>query len=171
MIVRKLDIKYDVARLWNECVLIIGKYGWGKLGQINMTHEHQTTDEIEKVFKGVGSLKDTNVREKHFDTFNENFKNSYLYEVFLSLPYQIGRFRLMRMRSRTCYSVHRDSSIRLHLPLVTNPQALMIFPNDSLVVHLPADGHVYLTETTILHTAMNGGLDDRYHLVGALKEP
>ncbi len=170
MTITKLDIKYDITKLWDACLVVISRYGWGPTGQINLTHPTYIIDNNKKHFEGVGSLAGTGLKEKSFTVFNEEWRGSYLETVFKSLPYKIGRFRIMRVKSRTCYSVHKDSTMRIHLPLVTNPQALMIFPDEPLVVHLPANGHVWLTDTRKRHTAMNGGLDDRYHLVGALQE-
>src|SRR6185437_14351697 len=132
----KLNIKYDVGKLWQSCLIVIGKYGWGPTGQINLTHPSGITDPIKKHFDGVGALAGTGLMEKSFTIFNEELRGSYIETVFKSLPYKIGRFRIMRVKSRTCYSVHKDSSMRLHLPLITNPQALMIFPDEPLVVHL-----------------------------------
>lgn len=169
-LVEKLDITYDPAKLWNDCISIISTYGWGKVGQICLNHRDITTDPETRVFEGVGSLRDTGFKEGDFNTLNDMLRETYLETVLSWLPYKIGRFRLMRMAPRSCYSVHRDASMRVHLPLITNNQAFLIFPNHSLVSHLPADGAVYLTNTTVMHTAMNGGLDYRFHLVGALVE-
>ena len=110
------------------------------------------------------------LQERHFTELDELCRGTYIEEVYHTLPYKIGRLRLMRVPSRRCYSIHQDSSMRLHLPLVTNPGALMLFPDDDKIVHLPADGRVFLIDTTRRHSAMNGGMDDRYHLVGALHE-
>lgn len=170
-LVIKLDAPHvHVPSIWHECIEIISKYGWGETGQLSLTHRAEIEDKELRVFQGAGSLRDTGFKELDFNTFNEEFSGGYLEGMFRSLPYNIGRFRLIRMRGRTCYSVHRDFTKRVHIPLVTNPQALMIFPAHSFVANLPANGTVYLTDTTVPHTAMNGGLMDRCHLVGSLCE-
>ena len=44
---------------------------------------------------------------------------------------------------------------------------LFLFPEQyhRHVVHLPADGSVYYTDTSVPHTFLNGGTKDRYHIV------
>lgn len=167
MLITKLDVLYDAARLWDACLAIIAQYGWGPVGQINLTHRPDC-DPAESVFEGTGRL--VNAKERDFSVLNEVCRDTYIEEVVSAIPYELGRLRIMRVKGRTCYSVHRDTTQRVHLPMVTNPQALMLFPDHGLIVNLPVNGHVYLTDTTERHTAMNGSLDDRYHLVGALKE-
>ena len=34
--------------------------------------------------------------------------------------------------------------------------------------HIPADGNIYLTDNTKYHTAINGGEEDRIHLVATV---
>jgi hypothetical protein len=171
-IINELNLHYDVARLWNDCRSIIETWGWGELGQIGLTHQPGVIDPVRQIFNGVGSLSRISpaLQERHFTDLNEVCYGTYIEEVYRSLPYKIGRFRLMRVQPRRCYSIHCDSSMRLHLPLITNPSALMLFPDDNKILHLPADGRIFLIDTTRRHSAMNGGLEDRYHLVGALHE-
>lgn len=173
MIVTELPVRYDVDRLWQACSALIERYGWGSLGQIGLTHRPETVDPVERLFGGVGSLsrQADKPKERDFTVLNELCHGTYIEEVYHSLPYAVGRMRIMRIEGRRCYSVHRDSSMRIHLPLVTNPEALMLFPDDGLIVHLPADGRIFLTDTTRRHSAMNGGLMPRYHLLAALCEP
>jgi hypothetical protein len=165
--VQRLPLRYDVQRLWTECVDIIGKYGWGD-GQICLTHRFETTDPVERMFDGAGSLKEREFKEADFCVFNREFDGSYLEEVLNSIPYLMGRFRLLRVKSRSCYSVHADQTMRLHMPLITNPHAYFIFPGKNIIAHLPANGHMFLTNTRLRHTAVNAGSEDRIHLVGAL---
>ena len=171
-IVTELNLHYDVVRLWEDCQRIIETWGWGELGQIGLTHQPGVRDPWRQLFAGVGLLSQIapDLQERDFTDLNEICYGTYIEEVYHSLPYQIGRLRLLRVQPRRCYSVHRDSSMRLHLPLITNPSALMLFPDDNKIVHLPADGRIFLTDTTRRHSAMNGGAEDRYHLVGALHE-
>lgn len=167
MIIR-LDLSYDVQRLWWECAAIINNWGWGDLNQINLIHRPEVTDRYQRWFDGVGQLSKLGLEEKQFMMLNEECRGTYIEEVIKSLPYRLGRLRLMRLRRRSCMSVHYDTTWRIHLPLVTNPEALMIFPEDALICHMPNDGRVYLTNTLKPHTAMNGGLEDRVHLVGVI---
>jgi hypothetical protein len=168
MITQKLDIIYDVDRLWAACCAIIDQCGWGELNQINLIHRPETTDPRERLFDGVGSLSALGLQEEAFTELNDICRGTYIEDVVQSLPCKLGRLRIMRLHIRRCMSVHQDTTMRIHLPLITNPQALMIFPDHAIISHMPADGHVYLTNTLLPHTAMNGGLEERCHLVGVV---
>ena len=162
--ITKLGIHYDPNRLWAACLPLIETYGWGSVGQICLTYRPEVTDPTERIFDGAGT---SSRNERDFSLLNAACQDTYIEQVLTTLPFKVGRLRIMRMRGRTCYSVHKDHTMRVHLPLITNPQALMIFPDDAIIAHL-IPGQVYLTDTTQRHSAMNGGLDERYHLVGAL---
>ena len=91
------------------------------------------------------------------------FKNVY---DTLSEHYKLGRVRILRLDSRTSLSYHRDPEARLHIPIITNPGALMIV--DKGAHHMKADGSVYYVDTTKYHTALNGGNEARIHLVATI---
>lgn len=74
------------------------------------------------------------------------------------------RSRIMIMSPRTAYSVHADVSKRIHIPIVTDTQAWMVWPHHNTCKHLQA-GKTYLTDTTKLHSFFNGSTVDRIHLV------
>lgn len=92
------------------------------------------------------------------------FKNTYVETVIdiLRKEYSVYRGRFMMMKYKTCMSMHVDYSKRLHIPLITNPDAYMII--DKNMFHLDY-GKAYITDTTLPHTAMNSGKKDRIHLV------
>jgi len=88
----------------------------------------------------------------------------YTYEVIKQ--YLMYRSRVMKMKEKTCYSYHYDSTKRIHIPLITNWKCFLLIGDKSY--HLPADGSVYLVDTTGYHTALNGSRErfDRIHLIG-----
>ena len=108
------------------------------------------------------------VDEARFSEFVERFRDTYFHEVWrtLSRMARIGRMRLLLKDPRTTTSWHRDPEPRLHVPIRTNPGALMLLNNS--LTHLPADGSVYFTDTRGYHCAMNGGEEPRVHIVAAL---
>lgn len=108
------------------------------------------------------------VDEAAFVELHPDFTGTYFETVVDALRerFTIGRVRLNVKSKWNCNSWHRDPEPRLHVPIVTDPGALMIV--DHHVTHLPADGGVYFTDTRRWHTALNGGQDDRVHLVAAL---
>ena len=78
--------------------------------------------------------------------------------------YNAFRTRIMIMPGRHCYSVHRDLTARIHIPIITNPQAWMVWPNVKECQHLTR-GSSYWTNTKAFHTFFNGAEEIRVHLV------
>lgn len=95
---------------------------------------------------------------------NQYFKGS-VFEDFIN-RYNLTRTRFMWSRPCTCYSMHRDDSPRIHLPLVTNPDCYFVFKDEGLF-HFEV-GKVYWVDTTKPHTFINCSKDWRLHLLGAL---
>ena len=108
------------------------------------------------------------VAEEQFSAFVDEYAHTYFHEVWrvLSSIAKIGRTRLLMMAPRKTLSWHRDPEPRLHVPVRTNPGALMIV--NGHCTHLPADGSVYFTDTRGYHVALNGGEEERVHLVATL---
>ena len=106
-------------------------------------------------------------REHEFTMFNADYIDTPVYNLYehLSKLFNIGRFRLMVTQPKQCYTWHKDETKRLHVPLVTNPGARMVIGDTAY--HLQA-GKLYITDTTLPHTAFNGSMHDRYHLVGVM---
>tara|TARA_B110000914_G_scaffold220682_1_gene231182 strand:- start:25 stop:471 length:447 start_codon:yes stop_codon:yes gene_type:complete len=76
------------------------------------------------------------------------------------------RTRVMAMYPYSCYSYHQDNTMRIHIPLITNDKCFMVI--DDEVSRYPADGNHYVVDTTKIHTAINGSLDVRIHIVGGI---
>ena len=110
------------------------------------------------------------IDESQYTEFVKLFEDTYFKEVYDTLipNYKLGRVRLLWKMPRTTLSWHRDPERRLHIPIVTNPGALMII--DDEVKHMPADGKVWITDNTKYHNAFNGGEEDRVHLVATVIE-
>ena len=73
----------------------------------------------------------------------------------------------MRMKRKTCYYWHKDSTKRLHIPIVTHPHCFLLVDGNQF--HLPADGQAHIVDTTKMHTALNASKIDRIHIVGAFR--
>ena len=98
------------------------------------------------------------------DNYNQAWLKSFLDELS---PRIIGRIRVMRMRSRLCYSWHRDLTPRIHVPLITHPDNFMVINNESKHLYR---GSYWWTDTTKFHTAMNCSDKDRFHIVIEVSE-
>ena len=67
---------------------------------------------------------------------------------------------------RTTLSWHRDPEPRLHIPIITNPGAIMVVDKEAR--HMPADGSVWVVDNTKYHNFFNGGEEDRIHFVATI---
>ena len=96
------------------------------------------------------------IDESKYSEFVKLFEDTYFKEVYdrLCEKYQIGRIRLLWKLPRTTLSWHRDPEPRIHIPIVTNFGARMCV--DTVVHHMPADGHMWITNNTRYHNAFNG---------------
>ena len=80
--------------------------------------------------------------------------------------FKIGYTRVCILDSKKCYSLHKDISKRIHIPIETNDKCFFVI--DDKVVRLPADGSVYEVDTTKIHTFVNASINPRIHIVGTL---
>jgi hypothetical protein len=166
MDIRELEYNFDIKTIKKEVKEIVDNI---KLHphhyQISLKH---TLDDSEDLFyQGCGSLKysfaGNNVptlrkvplTQDKFVKLNEYLKGSYLEKVHDTIlnDFNFGRFRIMGMTHKKCMSMHTDSSKRIHIPVETNENCLMII--DKQVYHMPSNGKAYLVDTTKPHTALN----------------
>lgn len=120
-------------------------------------------------YSGTGSLDYLEEKnEEKYCFINETLKGSYLEQLIKR--FRSFRTRIMCMPPRKCYSVHRDLTKRIHIPIVTNDQCWMVWPTDKECFKL-LEGRIYLTDTTKLHTYLNGHETlERIHLVMAVED-
>ena len=113
---------------------------------------------------GEGKLKQ-GVDEKEYNILVPGCEGTIFEELIVR--YKLFRTRLMWVSGKSCYSIHKDRTKRLHIPIVTNTQCMFLFPDGPSLVHLPA-GHSYIVDTTKNHTFCNFSEIDRLHLVGCI---
>ena len=70
----------------------------------------------------------------------------------------------MLSEHKTCLTMHTDTSPRIHIPIYTNENNMMIV--DDTVIRMPF-GASYIVDTRIPHTQLNASKDPRVHLVFA----
>lgn len=168
MNIEKLDFTFDIEKIRAECIGIEDTVGFcHETNQIGLKHT-ENIHETQTWYQGCGQMTHLMPRytNKDFTVINEELKGSYLEHVIeeLQKTYSIGRARIMKLEPRKCMSLHVDLSKRIHIPVITNLDALMIINNE--VHHMPADGSAYLTDTTKRHTALNASKDEeRLHLL------
>ncbi|MDG1858669.1 MAG: hypothetical protein P8I94_06180 [Emcibacteraceae bacterium] len=183
--IKKIPLKFDIEKLRQAVDLVAGGEGLVDMGSgfqaatltkrpnVSVVSDNdlsgrfytRTDDTLQEY------ARDDIVDESEFTELVNDYKGTYLEYVHQELTkrYPIGRMRVLLKGVYNCNSWHRDPEPRLHIPIYTNPGALFIVNHHC--THLPADGSVYFTDTRGYHTALNGGEDDRVHIVAALAYP
>ena len=173
--IQKLALKFDILALRQEFQGSMQDQGFAALP---LTRRPGQTEWTENDLSGrywlraderyVEEPREEPVDETQFSEFNPMFAGTYFEELHreLNRRFPVGRMRILSKGLYNCNSWHRDPEPRLHIPIVTNPGALFVVNHH--VTHLPADGSVYFTDTRGYHTAFNGGLYHRIHIVAAL---
>ena len=182
---QKQDINFDIDKLKNACNEVLKIKGFDtslgiphfagiSLNQIPGDPQSITGNNIRGVFwtkpdsTGKEVIRDSKIDESKYTEFIDEFKNTYFKEVYdkLSKKFKLGRVRLLLKEPRSTLSWHRDPEPRLHIPIYTNPGAIMVI--DHIAKHMPADGSVWITNNRKYHNAFNGGEENRVHLVACV---
>ncbi len=182
---QKQNISFDIGELRNACDQVLKIKGFDtslgiphfagiSLNQIPGKPESITGNNIRGVFwtkpdsTGKEVVRDSKIDESKYTEFLDEYKNTYFKEVYdkLSKKYKLGRVRLLLKEPRSTLSWHRDPEPRLHIPIYTNPGAIMVI--DHIAKHMPADGSVWITNNRKYHNAFNGGEENRVHLVACV---
>jgi len=118
--------------------------------------------------KGKEIMRDKPIDEAKYTEIVSEFKGTYFEDVYniLRKHFKLGRVRILLKEPRSTLSWHRDPEPRLHIPIYTNPGAIMVV--DNVAKHMPADGSVWITNNTKYHNAFNGGEENRIHLVACV---
>lgn len=104
-------------------------------------------------------------RELDYTNLNPFFKDTVFEEIINK--YNFKRTRLMWVGPYACYSMHKDETPRIHIPLITNPECYFLF-NPGQLINLRT-GYVWWTDTTRRHTFINCSDQHRLHLVGVVE--
>lgn len=172
----KTEFSYDLNRLIDETNKLLPLMlnplnpDYNQLGltaRKGIPFENQPFDAVGRMPKGC--------HEKDFSTIIQSIHGTYLEQIINSFSCPLGRVRIHRLPPKTCTSFHLDSGVRYHLAIHTNSQSLIAcksfptikneFSDKGLFFHLPSNGFLYKMDATQIHMAMNGGLEDRIHLV------
>jgi len=180
------DLTFDINKLRSDLDKILKKSKYQTLGITNFA-----AIPMNKIPGDENSIKGHNVRgiywtkpdetgkevardkpidESKYTELTNEFKNTYFEEVYkvLSSKFKLGRVRILLKEPRSTLSWHKDPEPRLHIPIITNPGCKMVI--EDVAKHLPADGHVTITNNTKYHNFFNGGEQSRIHLVACVLE-
>ena len=182
---QKQDVKFDIIKLKQACDEVLKIKGFDTslgiphfagipLNQIPGDPDSVKGNNVRGIYwtkpdsTGVEVQRENKIDEYKYTEFVDDFKNTYFKEVYdqLTKKYKLGRMRLLLKEPRSTLSWHRDPEPRLHIPIYTNPGAIMVV--DNVAKHMPADGSVWITNNTKYHNAFNGGEENRVHLVACV---
>ena len=182
---QKQDVKFDILKLKQACDDVLKIKGFDTslgiphfagipLNQIPGDPNSVKGNNVRGIYwtkpdsTGVEVQRESKIDEHKYTEFVDDFKNTYFKEVYdqLTKKYKLGRMRLLLKEPRSTLSWHRDPEPRLHIPIYTNPGAIMVV--DNVAKHMPADGSVWITNNTKYHNAFNGGEENRVHLVACV---
>ena len=182
---QKQDVKFDITKLKQACDEVLKIKGFDTslgiphfagipLNQIPGDPDSVKGNNVRGIYwtkpdsTGVEVQRESKIDEHKYTEFVDDFKNTYFKEVYdqLTKKYKLGRMRLLLKEPRSTLSWHRDPEPRLHIPIYTNPGAIMVV--DNVAKHMPADGSVWITNNTKYHNAFNGGEEYRVHLVACV---
>ena len=182
---QKQDVKFDIIKLKQACNEVLKIKGFDtslgiphfagiSLNQIPGDPDSVKGNNVRGIYwtkpdsTGVEVQRESKIDEHKYTEFVDDFKNTYFKEVYdqLTKKYKLGRMRLLLKEPRSTLSWHRDPEPRLHIPIYTNPGAIMVV--DNVAKHMPADGSVWITNNTKYHNAFNGGEENRVHLVACV---
>ena len=182
---QKQDVKFDIIKLKQACDEVLKIKGFDtslgiphfagiSLNQIPGDPDSVKGNNVRGIYwtkpdsTGVEVQRESKIDEHKYTEFVDDFKNTYFKDVYdqLTKKYKLGRMRLLLKEPRSTLSWHRDPEPRLHIPIYTNPGAIMVV--DNVAKHMPADGSVWITNNTKYHNAFNGGEENRVHLVACV---
>ena len=182
---QKQEINFDIQKLKEACDQVLKIKGFDtslgiphfagiSLNQIPGDPESIKGSKVRGVYwtkpdsSGNEVSRDEMIDESKYTEFVKDFEHTYFKEVYdeLSKRYKLGRVRPVSYTHLRALSWHRDPEPRLHIPIYTNPGAIMVV--DQVAKHLPADGSVWITNNTKYHNAFNGGEENRVHLVACV---
>ena len=181
------NLKFDIKKLRKDLDTVLKKKGFASpqgvsnfgaipLNQIPNDKDYIKGHNVRGVYwtiadeTGKEVTRDIPIHESKYTELVPEFKNTYFNEVYktLSKKFKLVRVRLLLKEPRSTLSWHKDPEPRLHIPIITNLGCSMVIEN--VAKHLPANGHVTITNNTKYHNFFNGGEQSRIHLVACVLE-
>lgn len=144
----------------NSVKVALGK-GWKDIDQVGLQAHKPNLDPMEEWKSSIGKADRLQYPETYFK-----------YSLF-ELPiinrimekYGMKRTRIMKSDAKSCLTIHQDLTKRIHIPLITNDKCFMAIEDRNYYLE---PGKIYLTNTTLRHTAVNASESLRVHIVGCI---
>ena len=154
----------DISALLNFYQTVENLIQWTEYGHKGKQTGLQYKEGEDYWTSAVGKHTDDDLK---YNNINPFFKNSEFENIINE--YNLTRSRFMWLYPYACYTLHRDQTPRLHIPLITNTECFLLFKPGGKLIHLDI-GKIYKAETRITHTAINCSEFPRLHFVGVLTE-
>lgn len=157
----RLDIHHNISKVQ---AVVHDRYSLFGDDDVVCLNSHALSKNPLKDFSGW--LPD-HISEDEFTTINQEFLGTALEDLLHKLPFPYRRARLMRLRKKTCLTIHWDTCLRYHYAIKTNPACFLVHMKGNIgeFHHVPADGYVYEMDGTKTHMALNASQEERIHLV------
>jgi hypothetical protein len=157
--------------VFDQCKALADQYGNWEYNWNGQVAIQTNDDSQEDWYVGTGPGTGKTLEWEHsFNKLQPSLKGTALDEYIQWLGVPVYRTRIMMAREKGCYSIHRDYSPRLHLPLITNKQCNFLFTDPLAMYHMPVDGRTMWVDTRLPHTFFNGSVEKRLHLVMIVEE-
>jgi hypothetical protein len=157
----KLLSQIDARSLLKEYHLLEKDIRWTDYGHKGKQAGLQYRTDEDQWASAVGKSKE---KETEYINLNPVFKDTIFEEIINK--YKLLRTRLMWVGPYACYSMHKDQTPRIHVPIITNPECYFVFKNGT-IQHMLTNS-IYWADTTQYHTFMNCSNISRLHLIGAV---
>lgn len=110
--------------------------------------------------------------EQEFSTIQPWLVGTEIEKLFASIDIKLYRARILFMAPNAKYSVHRDPTPRVHIPIVTNEKCRFFFPefSNEPAEYMPANGSIYWVDTRSTHTFENNSDQTRIHIVAVVND-
>lgn len=182
--IQETDVIFNIDKLVYEAKQLYSKYERNQLclrkpkhiddmlgitfGSASINPNGNYGKDFEVYYDNEGKI----ITEEYWDTYIGIFNGLYITScvkkiekyAYENFNYKIGRARLMRLKAKTCLTLHKDDSVvRFHVPIITNQACF--FVNDNQVGRMQDIGRLYMYDTSTPHTAVNASREDRIHLL------
>jgi len=144
----------------NQIKVALNK-SWSNIEQVGLQGNKPNQDPKEFCYTSVGRINKLQFPENYFKypLWDTPIINRIIEK------YGMVRTRIMQSNPKSCLTRHQDMTKRIHIPLITNEDCFMII--DNKIYNLEV-GKIYLTNTTLKHTAVNASKQYRIHIVGCM---
>jgi hypothetical protein len=164
-LVEEIDYQVDIYKLKQHMSSIQNTPLYERFNGLSIQHRQGIFPPWDQV-DGLESLRlYENCTEKDFNVIQKNFKNTEFEKVIND--FKLVRSRIMSVKANNNYSVHKDPSWRLHIPIETNEECIFYFPDHKEHFYLE-EGKTYKVNTTKRHTFINSSGNHRIHFIGCI---